>query len=62
MTTDVEIRWPVEMDNGPRAPEEEIHRRAYEHYEARGRKNGHDLDDWVSAEAEISREIRVAAE
>ena len=34
--------------------EEEIRRRAYQLYEERGRGDGHDLDDWLSAEAEIS--------
>ena len=42
--------------------EEQIRRRAYELYEARGRENGHDLDDWFEAEAEITgRPERVAA-
>ena len=35
--------------------EQEIRRRAYELYEARGRGDGHDLEDWVEAEAEITR-------
>jgi len=35
--------------------EEEIHRRAYEQYEQRGREDGHDLDDWLRAEAEVTR-------
>jgi len=34
--------------------EEEIRRRAYELYEARGREDGHDLDDWLHAAAEIT--------
>jgi len=34
--------------------ENEIRQRAYELYEARGRKNGHDLEDWLRAEEEIS--------
>ena len=33
--------------------EEQIRRRAYEFYEARGREDGHDLEDWQRAEAEI---------
>ena len=32
----------------------EIRRRAYEIYEGRGREHGHELDDWVRAEAEIT--------
>ena len=34
--------------------EEEIRRRAYELYEARGSEDGHDLDDWLRAEGEIT--------
>lgn len=34
--------------------EEEIRRRAYELYEARGRGDGHDLEDWLEAEAETN--------
>ncbi len=33
--------------------EEQIRRRAYELYEARGRKSGNELKDWLQAEAEI---------
>jgi hypothetical protein len=32
---------------------EKIRQRAYELYEARGREEGHDFDDWLQAEAEI---------
>lgn len=42
--------------------EEQIRRRAFELYEARGRGNGHDIDDWLEAEAEITgRSERAAA-
>jgi len=33
--------------------EAEIRRRAYELYEQRGRMDGHELDDWLQAEAEV---------
>jgi Protein of unknown function (DUF2934) len=33
--------------------EEEIRRLAYKLYEERGREDGHDLDDWLRAEAGI---------
>lgn len=33
--------------------EQEIRHRAYELYEARGRRDGSDRDDWIQAEAEI---------
>lgn len=32
---------------------EKIRQRAYELYEARGRENGHEVEDWIQAEAEI---------
>jgi hypothetical protein len=41
--------------------EEQIRRRAYELYEARGRGNGHDMDDWLEAEAEITGRAERAA-
>jgi hypothetical protein len=36
---------------------EKIRRRAYALYEARGRHDGHDLDDWLKAEAEITAAV-----
>lgn len=32
-----------------------IRRTAYAYYEARGRVHGHELDDWLKAEAEFER-------
>jgi len=34
--------------------EEQIRTRAYALYEARGREEGHDLENWLEAEAEIT--------
>ncbi len=34
--------------------EQEIRRRAYALYEERGREDGHDMDDWLHAEAEFT--------
>ena len=34
--------------------EHQIRQRAYELYEARGREDGHDLEDWLRAEEEIT--------
>ena len=34
--------------------EEKIRLRAYTFYEERGREDGHDLDDWLRAEAELT--------
>jgi len=42
--------------------EEQIRIRAYELYEARGCGDGHDTEDWLEAEAEITgRSERIAA-
>jgi hypothetical protein len=35
---------------------DDIARRAYSLYEARGGEPGHDLDDWLTAEAEIGQQ------
>jgi len=35
--------------------QEQIRRRAYELYEQRGRQDGHDLDDWLQAESEVTQ-------
>ena len=37
-----------------RAAEEQVRSRAYELYEQRGRADGHDLQDWLQAESEIT--------
>jgi hypothetical protein len=48
------------------ATREGIERRAYELYEARGRTDGHDWDDWLQAERELqgsdAKEPRTAVE
>ena len=36
--------------------DEDIAQRAYALYEARGREEGHDLDDWLQAERELLEE------
>ncbi len=41
--------------------QDQIRRRAYELYEARGRGDGHDLDDWLLAESEVNRKANVVA-
>jgi hypothetical protein len=35
--------------------QQQIRQRAHELYEARGREDGHDLDDWLIAESEGTR-------
>ena len=41
-------------DNQERPTEDEIARRAYERYEARGRQDGQALDDWLEAERDLT--------
>lgn len=49
-------RSAIEANRG-----EEIRRRAYELYEERGREDGHDVEDWLRAEAEITGRTEQAA-
>ena len=41
--------------------EEQIRRRAYELYEECGCEDGHDVDDWLRAEAEITGSVKAVA-
>ena len=41
-----------------RPSRDEIARLAYHFYETRGRRYGQDLDDWLSAEQELTRHYR----
>jgi hypothetical protein len=36
--------------------QEQIRRRAYELYQQRGRDEGHELDDWLQAESEVTQQ------
>jgi hypothetical protein len=36
--------------------QEQIRRRAHELYEQRGRNDGHELDDWLQAESEVTQQ------
>ncbi len=38
--------------------QEQIRQRAYELYEARGREDGYDFDDWLLAEAEVTQKTQ----
>jgi hypothetical protein len=41
-----------------RPSQNEIARLAYHFYETRGRRDGHDADDWLSAERELAHHYR----
>jgi len=44
---------PVQQVSVSTDSQEAIRSRAYSIYEQRGREHGHDLDDWLIAEAEV---------
>jgi len=46
----------------PQELEQQIRLRAYELYEARDKEDGHELEDWLAAEEEITeKKVRTAA-
>ena len=53
------VGFPLNL--GGEVMEEKIRRRAYELYEQRGREEGHAMDDWLRAEAEILKRRTTAA-
>jgi Protein of unknown function (DUF2934) len=46
-----DIRQSTQLSDQSR---EEIRQRAYELFELGGRKDGHDFDDWLEAESEVT--------
>jgi DUF2934 family protein len=50
---EIEANPDVENQVSVTITQEEIAQRAYALYEARGREDGHDLDDWLEAEREL---------
>jgi hypothetical protein len=62
MSIDVAKKPPATVTSGPQELEDRIRARAYQLYEARGRDNGHDLEDWLRAEEEVTeRKVRAVA-
>ena len=47
-------RTPRRVAQRPAITDTEIARRAYDLYLARGREDGHDVEDWLQAERELS--------
>jgi len=56
MSTDFTKKPPSTGTSEPQELEHKIRLRAYELYEARGRKDGRELDDWLRAKEEIREE------
>ena len=53
MSTDLTKKPPSTGTSEPQELEHQIRLRAYELYEARGRKDGRELDEWLSAKEQI---------
>ncbi len=51
---------PAPVTSEPQELESQIKLRAYELYEARGREDGHELEDWLRAEKEITQRKALA--
>ena len=56
MTKDPTKKQSAAVVAGP-SLEEKIRLRAYTLYEERGREDGHDVDDWLRAEAELTAKV-----
>jgi Protein of unknown function (DUF2934) len=55
-------KQPTSVTSDQQELEHEIRLRAHELYEARGEEDGHELEDWLRAEAEITdKKTRTAA-
>jgi len=54
MTAPSKTTTSVQRENPVPNVEDEIRRRAYELYEQRGREDGHDVEDWLLAEEELT--------
>jgi hypothetical protein len=62
MSPDATKKPPSSVTSESEDLEDQIRLRAHELYEARGREDGHELEDWLRAEEEItSEEIRITA-
>ena len=55
MSTDLTKKPPTAVTSDPQDLEHQIRLRAQELYEERGGEDGHELDDWLRAEEEITR-------
>ena len=53
---EIETNHDVESQPSATITQQEIAQRAYALYEARGREDGHDMDDWLEAERELLQE------
>lgn len=49
-----------QLSDGFEEPQQKIRERAYQLYQERGRRDGHDVEDWLRAEAEITGSVELA--
>jgi hypothetical protein len=56
----VPIKADLQKTKGGGELRDQIRARAYQLYEQRGRDDGHSLDDWLQAEAELSQVQKAA--
>jgi hypothetical protein len=56
----VPIKADLQETNSGGELQDQIRVRAHQLYEQRGRDDGHDLDDWLQAEAELSQVHKAA--
>lgn len=62
MSTELAKKPPATVTSEPQEFEDRIRVRAYELYQARGGENGHDLEDWLRAEEEVTeKKVRALA-
>ena len=62
MDQDAPKKPPATETDDPQGLKSQIRQRAFELYQERGREAGHELDDWLLAEEEITRQkTRIAA-
>lgn len=62
MAKPISVPFPkTQAAPSPEEIQEQIRHFAYELYEQRGREDGHDLDDWLKAESEVTGKARAMA-
>lgn len=61
MRVPMKTSLPTGRTGAEAAAEQQVRRRAYELYEERGREDGHEVEDWLRAEAEITGKSQRAA-
>jgi hypothetical protein len=62
MSTDITKKPSAPVRSEPLDLDQQIRIRAYQLYEARGREDGHELDDWLRAEEEFTwKKVRTVA-